>query len=170
MFSYGNATWVDEVTARIAALLTAANVLPKNDVVDYLGDISDLLESPPGKKFARIMPVNLPVIAGHVAGAGFGHTNFDATWHVDFCLQLMERDHRTAALMSVGNSKSMTALVRSGIAALQGGAPAQAADADVGITLQPIRLIRADFNPRRPAAGWAHCQTSWEVLFRSDFS
>jgi len=170
MFAYGTATWVDEITSRLMAKFVSSGVLTKADVLDYIGPIDDLLESPPAKKFVVIAPTSLPVIPEHVAGAGFGHTNFDATWRVDFALQLMERDHRTSKLMAVNDSKSMTAFVRSGAAIMQGFSPTQAADEDAGITLQPNRLLRMDFGNRRPASGWAFCHTEWEILFRSDFS
>lgn len=170
MFAYGTATWVDEITSRMMAALVANGVASKGDVLDYIGPLEDLLESPVSKRFIVVVPTSLPVISGHVAGAGFGHTNFNATWRVDFALQLMDRDSRASKLMSVNDSKSMTAFVRAGVAVMQGFSPTQAADTDAGITLQPIRLNRMDFNSRRPASGWAFCHTEWEVLFRSDFS
>lgn len=170
---FGKSSWVDVVTERIQSVMVAANVLPRDMILDYLGEPDDLMQTPPGDRFAAIAPMQMPVSLPHAAGGGAATTIFEATWRVDIFTRLMEREKRTAKLMA-GESRAMTQLVKNMIKALQISPLTLPTEDDTGDLqsplIQPLRILSATFMPRRPAVGWAYCRTVWQAFFRTDFT
>lgn len=169
---FGASAWVNTITERIQNALAQGNLVPRDSLWDYLGEIDDLLQAPPTTKFVVVAPMGLPVEQSHVTGGGKAYTAFNGVYRVDFCQQLMEKQFTTARLMS-SVSSSFAQMVRGGIKLLQVSPIALAPTAAGEIyspVRQPIRLLDCQFNPRKPATGWGWCRTRWQANFTTDFS
>lgn len=165
--------WIDEVVTRIEDTLKA--VTPKLVAADliftYDGDTANLEKYPDSDRFIVVCPVEAIVNQSILAGAGAPHTVSDSLFAVDVYKRVgQERDRRSDRKFK--HTSGLTPFVREVINALQ-VQPLFVFDPDDDYyktpLVHPMRLVRYQWNPRRPQSGWGWCRTTWAVKFRTDF-
>lgn len=169
---FGEPAWIDTILTRIGDRLvdTPAVGLAADLIFVYEGEPTDLLSKPPADRFLVLAPVRLPVSQGPVIGGGAAHTVFEGQFRVDV-FRRVGGDREFRSFRSLTQAEGLSPFVQDVITALQ---LEPLTLTSLGITTtpltQPMRLVSADFNPRKPQAGWSWCRTMWLIPFRTSFA